>query len=119
MSGHAEIGGPRLKAAFFGGCEVGFPVLSISISRVAVFLPILLMGGIVGRLFREFALTLSLAIGVSLAVSLTVTPMMCSRLLLEPHEKRAEARLPRWLEPAFTRLHPRYQPPPASSPAPP
>ncbi|MFP3571169.1 efflux RND transporter permease subunit, partial [Paraburkholderia sp. SIMBA_030] len=78
---------PRMKAALLGAREVGFTVLSISVSLVAVFLPILLMGGIVGRLFREFALTLSLAIAVSLAVSLTLTPMMCSRLLEEAHEK--------------------------------
>ncbi len=71
ISRHIENGVPRMKAAFLGAREVGFTVLSISISLVAVFLPILLMGGIVGRLFREFALTLSLAIGVSLVVSLT------------------------------------------------
>ena len=75
-----------MKAALLGAREVGFTVLSMSISLVAVFMPILLMGGIVGRLFREFAVTLSLAIVVSLLVSLTTTPMMCSRLLREPHE---------------------------------
>ena len=64
-----------------GAREVGFTVLSISLSLIAVFLPILLMGGIVGRLFREFALTLSLAILVSLAISLTTTPMMCALFL--------------------------------------
>lgn len=88
ISRHIENGVPRMKAAFLGAREVGFTVMSISISLVAVFLPILLMGGIVGRLFREFALTLSLAIGVSLIVSLTLTPMMCSRLLREPHEEK-------------------------------
>ena len=72
ISRHIENGVPRMKAALLGAREVGFTVLSISISLVAVFLPILLMGGIVGRLFREFALTLSIAIVVSLVVSLTL-----------------------------------------------
>jgi multidrug efflux pump len=70
-----------MQAAFKGASEIGFTVLSISISLVAVFIPILMMGGIVGRLFREFAVTLSVAILVSLGISLTTTPMMCSRLL--------------------------------------
>ncbi|MFO0482642.1 MAG: efflux RND transporter permease subunit, partial [bacterium] len=104
ISRHIENGVPRMKAAFLGAREVGFTVLSISISLVAVFLPILLMGGIVGRLFREFALTLSLAIGVSLIVSLTLTPMMCSRLLREPHEKKEEGRFGRWLERGFSAM---------------
>ena len=78
---HMEAGMPRLVAAVEGAREVGFTVLSISISLIAVFLPILLMGGIVGRIFREFAVTLSLAIVISLVVSLTATPMMCSYLL--------------------------------------
>ena len=64
-----------------GAKEIGFTVMSISISLVAVFIPILLMGGIVGRLFREFAVTLSVAILVSLGISLTTTPMMCAKLL--------------------------------------
>ncbi len=81
ISRHIEAGKSPLRAALTGAREVSFTVLSISISLVAVFLPILLMGGIVGRIFREFALTLSLAIGMSLLVSLTLTPMMCSRLL--------------------------------------
>ncbi|MET3231767.1 UNVERIFIED_ORG: multidrug efflux pump [Burkholderia sp. 1263] len=104
ISRHIENGVPRMKAAFLGAREVGFTVMSISISLVAVFLPILLMGGIVGRLFREFALTLSLAIGVSLIVSLTLTPMMCSRLLREPHEKKEEGRFGRWLERGFASM---------------
>ena len=70
-----------MEAALKGAREVGFTVLTISVSLIAVFIPILLMGGIVGRLFREFAMTLSVAIAVSLAVSLTTTPMMCARLL--------------------------------------
>ena len=70
-----------MQAALAGAREVGFTVLSISLSLIAVFMPILLMGGIVGRLFREFAMTLSVAILVSLVVSLTTTPMMCARIL--------------------------------------
>ncbi|RKP52157.1 efflux RND transporter permease subunit [Trinickia fusca] len=108
ISRHIEEGVPRMRAAYLGAREVGFTVLSISVSLVAVFLPILLMGGIVGRLFREFALTLSLAIAVSLAVSLTVTPMMCSRLLREAHDKQEEGPLAHWLERAFTRLQNGY-----------
>ena len=85
---HMEDGMGRMQAALLGAREVGFTVLSISTSLVAVFLPILLMGGIVGRLFREFALTLSLAIAVSLAISLTTTPMMCALFLrVESKEK--------------------------------
>ncbi len=70
-----------MQAALRGAKEIGFTVLSISISLIAVFIPILLMGGIVGRLFREFAVTLAVAIAVSLVVSLTTTPMMCARFL--------------------------------------
>jgi multidrug efflux pump len=78
---HVEAGMPRFQAAMQGAREVGFTVLSMSLSLVAVFTPILLMGGIIGRLFREFAMTLSVAILVSLLVSLTATPMMCAHLL--------------------------------------
>ena len=109
ISRHIEDGVPRMKAAFLGAREVGFTVVSISISLVAVFLPILLMGGIVGRLFREFALTLSLAIAVSLLVSLTLTPMMCSRLLNEPHERKEEGRVARWLERGFQSMQRGYE----------
>jgi multidrug efflux pump len=84
ISRHADAGRARVEAALIGAREVGFTVLSISISLIAVFIPILLMGGIVGRLFREFALTLSLAILVSLALSLTLTPMMCALFLRPP-----------------------------------
>jgi multidrug efflux pump len=80
---HQEEGMPRMQAAFRGAREVGFTVLSISLSLIAVFIPILLMSGILGRLFREFAVTLSIAILVSLAISLTTTPMMCA-LFLKP-----------------------------------
>jgi multidrug efflux pump len=81
VSRHIEQGVRPMQAALKGAREVGFTVLSISVSLVAVFTPILLMGGIVGRLFREFAVTLSTAILVSLVISLTTTPMMCARLL--------------------------------------
>jgi multidrug efflux pump len=108
ISRHIENGVPRMKAAILGAQEVGFTVLSMSISLVAVFLPILLMGGIVGRLFREFALTLSLAIAVSLVVSLTVTPMMCARLLHEPQNQKPPGRFSRWLERQFVRMQDGY-----------
>ena len=78
---YLEQGLSPMQAALKGAEEIGFTVLSISLSLIAVFIPILLMGGIVGRLFREFAVTLSVAILVSLVISLTATPMMCSRLL--------------------------------------
>ena len=69
------------EAAIKGAGEIGFTVISISISLIAVFIPLLLMGGIVGRLFREFAVTLSAAVVVSMVVSLTTTPMMCAKIL--------------------------------------
>ena len=84
---HMEEGEPAYAAAMKGAREIGFTVLSISISLVAVFIPLLLMGGIVGRLFREFALTVTASIAVSALVSLTLTPMLCSRFLKPPaHE---------------------------------
>jgi multidrug efflux pump len=84
-----ERGVPRREAALEGTKQIGFTIVSITVSLLAVFVPILLMGGIVGRLFREFAVTLSLAVGISALVSLTLTPMMCSRLLrLETNPSR-------------------------------
>jgi len=83
ISRHLEEGVPRMRAALLGAQEVGFTVLSISLSLIAVFVPILLMGGILGRLFREFTITLSIAILISLAISLSTTPMMCA-LFLRP-----------------------------------
>ena len=88
ISRHLEDGMPAEDAALTGAAEIGFTVLSISISLVAVFIPILMMGGYIGRLFREFAVTLSVAIGVSMLVSLTTTPMMCAALLKSSHDKR-------------------------------
>jgi multidrug efflux pump len=94
ISRHMEDGMPRLQAALLGAREVGFTIVSITASLIAVFLPILLMGGIVGRLFREFALTLSLAILVSLVISLTTTPMLCA-LFLRPRTPPAGIPRPR------------------------
>jgi len=85
---HREKGLGPMAAAFVGAREIGFTVLSISVSLVAVFIPILLMGGIVGRLFREFAVTLSVAIGISMVVSLTLTPMLCGWLLVPADDRR-------------------------------
>jgi len=82
---HIENGMQPMKASLLGAEEIGFTVLSMSISLIAVFIPILMMPGIVGRLFREFAVVLSVAIAVSMVVSLTTTPMMCSRLLKVEH----------------------------------
>jgi multidrug efflux pump len=92
VSRHVEAGVPRREAALRGAKEVGFTVVSISISLIAVFIPILLMGGIVGRLFREFAATLSLAILISMVISLTTTPMMCALLLRPPRHDRPARR---------------------------
>ncbi|MGA9543551.1 MAG: multidrug efflux RND transporter permease subunit [Candidatus Sulfotelmatobacter sp.] len=78
---YVEQGMDAVQAAFKGAAEIGFTVISMSLSLVAVFIPLLMMGGIVGRLFREFAVTLSIAIGVSLVVSLTTTPTMCAKFL--------------------------------------
>jgi len=100
---YLEQGMAPMQAAFKGASEIGFTVLSISISLVAVFIPILLMGGIVGRLFREFAVTLSVAILVSLGISLTTTPMMCSRLLLHQGDEE-HGKLFRASERAFQSL---------------
>ena len=89
-SRHIEAGMDRMQAALLGAREVGFTVLSISLSLVAVFIPLLFMGGQVGRLFREFAVTLSAAVLISLVISLTTTPMMCA-WLLQPGGAQREA----------------------------
>ncbi|HTS22894.1 MAG TPA: multidrug efflux RND transporter permease subunit [Casimicrobiaceae bacterium] len=102
-SRHIEAGMSPRAAALLGAREVGFTVLSMSLSLIAVFIPILLMGGIVGRYFREFAVTLSVAILVSLVLSLTTTPMMCSRLL-RPVREREPGRLFASSERAFEAL---------------
>ena len=85
---YLEAGDSPMRAALKGSQEIGPTVLSMSISLISVFIPILLMGGVLGRLFREFAVTLSIAIGVSLCVSLTTTPMMCAHFLKSPGEMR-------------------------------
>ncbi|BAT61917.1 multidrug resistance protein MdtC [Variibacter gotjawalensis] len=85
---HIEAGMSRVEAALQGAREVGFTVLSMSVSLIAVFIPIIFMGGIVGRLFREFAMTISIAIAISLVVSLTTTPMMCAMMLRGHHDER-------------------------------
>ncbi len=99
---HVEKGMDRMQAALLGAREVGFTVLSISLSLVAVFIPLLFMGGQVGRLFREFAVTLSAAVMISLVISLTTTPMMCAWLLKKGHTiERPQGRLSRWAEGGF------------------
>jgi multidrug efflux pump len=103
---YVEAGTSRLEAALLGSREIGFTVLSMSTSLIAVFIPILLMGGIVGRLFREFAVVLAMAIAVSLVVSLTTTPMMCARFLKSKDAERG--RLVRLTERAFGALASRY-----------
>ena len=95
---HVEAGMTRMQAALKGASEVGFTVVSMSLSLIAVFIPFQLAGGIVGKLFREFTVTLSVAILISLVISLTTTPMMCSRLL-----GRDSDRKPNWLARAFER----------------
>ena len=89
ISRHLEMGKTHLYAAISGAKEVGFTVISMSLSLIAVFIPILLMGGLVGRLFREFAVTLSIAILMSMVISLTVTPMMCSLMLQDIKKKKS------------------------------
>ncbi len=99
---HLEAGMKPFAAAMQGAREIGFTVVSMSTSLVAVFIPILLMGGIVGRLFREFAITLSVAVSISLLVSLTTTPMMCALFLRRDTERHG--RLHHFAEAAFERL---------------
>ncbi|GIQ78789.1 multidrug efflux RND transporter permease subunit [Bradyrhizobium sp. RD5-C2] len=100
---YVEQGERPLAAALRGAGEIGFTILSISISLVAVLIPLLLMGGVIGRLFREFAVTLAMAIFVSLVVSLTLTPMMASRFL-RAHGETRHGRLYQWSEAAFERM---------------
>ncbi|MDP4024795.1 efflux RND transporter permease subunit [Methylobacterium sp. NEAU 140] len=103
ISRYVEEGMRPMEAAFKGAGEIGFTIVSISVSLIAVLIPILLMGGIIGRLFREFAIVLSMAIAVSAFVSLTLTPMMASRLL-KPHGAARHGRLYLMSERAFDRL---------------
>jgi multidrug efflux pump len=106
---HVEAGMNRFEAAILGAKEVGFTVTSISISLVAVFIPILLMAGIVGRLFREFAITLSAAVLVSLVISLTTTPMMCAYLIDKPRPGKRPGLLARMSEGVFSGMQRIYE----------
>jgi multidrug efflux pump len=108
ISRHIEAGMSRVDAALLGAKEVGFTVVSMSVSLIAVFIPILLMGGIVGRLFREFAMTISVAILISLAVSLSTTPMMCA-LVLRKNQGQPHGRLYRASERLYEALRDGYQ----------
>ncbi|HEY9211324.1 MAG TPA: efflux RND transporter permease subunit, partial [Ancylobacter sp.] len=97
---HLEMGKTPLQAALDGSAEIGFTILSISLSLIAVFIPLLFMGGIVGRLFREFAITVAVTIAMSAFVSLALTPMMCA-LFLKPKDSEKHGRLYQWSERAF------------------
>jgi HAE1 family hydrophobic/amphiphilic exporter-1 len=108
ISRYIEQGEKPRAAAFRGASEIGFTIVSISISLVAVLIPLLLMGGIIGRLFREFAVTLSMAIFVSLVVSLTLTPMMASRFL-RAHNEVKHGKFYQWSERAFEAMLHRYE----------
>ena len=101
---YIEHGMSPVQAAYRGAREIGFTVLSMSTSLVAVFIPILLMGGIVGRLFREFAVVLSVAIAVSLVISLTTTPTMCAKFLRVPKPDEKHGRIYRFSEWSFERM---------------
>ena len=94
ISRHLEMGKSRIAASLAGAREIGFTIVSITLSLIAVFLPILLMQGVVGRLFREFAVTLSCAIALSAVISLTLTPMMASQLVSPPAQPPAQLPLP-------------------------
>jgi multidrug efflux pump len=106
---HIEQGMSRFEAALRGAREVGFTVLSISVSLIAVFIPLLFMGGQVGRLFREFAVSLSAAVMISLVLSLTTTPMMCAWLLSPTAHEQQPSRISRWFEQAFARVLHAYE----------
>jgi hydrophobe/amphiphile efflux-1 (HAE1) family protein len=108
ISRHLENGKSPFEAAMIGSKEIGFTVLSMSTSLIAVFIPILLMGGIVGRLFREFAVTLSAAILVSLVVSLTTTPMLSAKFI-QPHGTKKRGRFYRWGEQALAWMAAEYE----------
>jgi hydrophobic/amphiphilic exporter-1 (mainly G- bacteria), HAE1 family len=104
---HVEAGEAPYKAALIGSSEIGFTILSMTVSLAAVFIPIVLMGGIIGRLLHEFAITIIVAILISGLVSVTLTPMLCARILQSEHGKRHNA-LYNFSEKAFDRLHHAY-----------
>ncbi|HEX9461530.1 MAG TPA: efflux RND transporter permease subunit, partial [Alphaproteobacteria bacterium] len=105
---HLEQGLSPMQAALKGAGEIGFTIVSITLSLIAVFIPLFLMGGFVGLLFREFAVTVSVSLVLSLVISLTLTPMMCARLL-KPEDKRHHGRLYRLFEAAFDGLLALYE----------
>jgi multidrug efflux pump len=105
---HIEEGMSRMQAALKGATEVGFTVISMSLSLIAVFIPFQLAGGIVGKLFREFTVTLSVAILISLVISLTTTPMMCARLLGRDRNRKP-TRFAAWFERRFQQVRERYE----------
>jgi len=105
---YVEHGEKPLAAAFKGASEIGFTIVSISVSLVAVLIPLLLMGGVIGRLFREFAVTLAMAIFVSMLVSLTLTPMMASRFL-RAHSEVRHGRFYQWSERLFEKMLRSYE----------
>ena len=105
---YIERGMRPMEAAFRGAAQIGFTIVSLTVSLIAVFIPLLFMTGVVGRLFNEFAVTLSVSVIVSAVVSLTLTPMMCGRLL-RPVAEEHPGRIARWTESAFQRLLTGYQ----------
>ncbi len=104
---HMEMGKPRMQAALEGAREVGFTIVSMTVSLVAVFIPVLFLGGIIGRLLREFSITIAVAVLISGVISLTLTPMLCSRFLR--HESHSSGRFYRWSERFFTWLNGSYR----------
>jgi hydrophobe/amphiphile efflux-1 (HAE1) family protein len=104
-----EQGEKPLEAALKGARQIGFTIVSISLSLIAVFIPLLFMGGLIGRLFHEFAVTLSAAILVSMVVSLTLTPMLCGRFLKHEEHQRKSGRILQFSENAFNAMHKFYE----------
>lgn len=109
ISRHLEDGYGPVRASLRGAKEVGFTVLSMTLSLIAVFIPLLLMGGIIGRLFREFAVTLTVSLLISMLISLTLTPMLCSRMLRRQKQRSTQPRVYRWIERGFNALQSSYQ----------
>ena len=101
---YIERGETPMAAAYKGAGEIGFTIVSLTVSLIAVFIPLLFMSGIVGRLFREFALTLTIAVLTSMVISLTLTPMMCGRLLRVPRDGNGYALVARLAEAPITAL---------------
>src|SRR6185437_692273 len=105
---YIEQGVRPLEAAYRGAAQIGFTIVSLTASLIAVFIPLLFMTGVVGRLFKEFAITLSVAVVVSAVISLTLTPMMCGRIL-RPASEEHPGRIARWSEAAFNAMHAGYR----------